>query len=197
MPINELVYRKLLTNQPGYPSAAPSTSKLLADLPDELLDLWFDDYLRTHANAEMVTVTLDENGSSFTYLFDTTRQRTIGVVGIPAFVKHKRDAGRMAGHPLSQGPTYHRGHLMAHSIGGGADINLVPQLAKLNIGKFRVIERLVRKLASENVKCLYFVRTVYTDDTATQTNLTQLPDQLEQGVVLQSGQLVYAMHTNV
>jgi hypothetical protein len=187
MPLNDIDYRQNIAQYRG--------PDLIAEFPDRLLDLWLDDYLRTHLQAELVTVTVNAEGSSFTYLFDIARERMVGVVGLPTFVKHKRDAGRMAGHPLSQGPAYHRGHLIAHSIGGGADINLVPQLGSLNIGQFRIIERLVRKLAQENVYCLYFVRTIYPKDSSS-GKPTQLPSFIEQGVVHQPGYLTYALHKN-
>jgi hypothetical protein len=189
MPLNEHTYRNLLASYTG--------ANLIGDLPDALLDLWDDDYRQTHANAELLTVTLEEHGSSFTFLFDTTRQRTIGAVGLPAFIKHGRDKTRMAGHPLSQGSAYHRGHLMAHSIGGGADINLVPQLGKVNNGKFKSLEYRVRKLAEQHVSCVYFVRTIYPSDTAVQTFLTQMPDRIEQGVVQVPHTLHYAIFDNL
>lgn len=78
---------------------------------------------------------------------------------------------------------------MAHSIGGGTDINLVPQLGKLNIGEFRRLERKVRDLAKENVRCLYFVRPIY-------SNTTDIPARFEQCVIHSSGALDYASHNN-
>ncbi|HTN11973.1 MAG TPA: pyridoxal-phosphate dependent enzyme, partial [Acetobacteraceae bacterium] len=39
--------------------------------------------------------------------------------GVPGYVTHKRDATRMAGHPLGGDSRYHRGHLMSHGTGGG------------------------------------------------------------------------------
>ncbi len=47
----------------------------------------------------------------------------------------------MAGHPLSAGPLYHRGHAIPHTLGGGTDINLVSQLGRINIGPFRPLEK--------------------------------------------------------
>ena len=188
MQINERTYRQLAKQNAG--------PNLLAAFPEDVLNLWYDDYKRNYTGADLVTVNLESEGSSFTYLFDLTRQRNVGVAGIPTFVKHKRDANRMAGAPIGAGAGYHRGHLMAHSIGGNADINLIPQLGSLNIGEFRVIERLVRKLALENIDCVYFVRTIYPADGANHSQLTQIPEKIEQGVVLKSGNVQYAIHNN-
>ncbi len=47
----------------------------------------------------------------------------------------------MAGHPLSDGPHYHRGHASPHTLGGPTDIKLVPQLGSVNVEPFRDLER--------------------------------------------------------
>jgi hypothetical protein len=48
----------------------------------------------------------------------------------------------MAGHPNSAGPLYHRGHAIDHTLlGGPTDINLVPQLGRINVGPFRPLEK--------------------------------------------------------
>ena len=186
---NRCQYEKILREYQG--------KDLIADLPELLLAFWQDDYRRTHGISEMVLVHLDGEGSSFTYLFDTTRQRVVGSAGLPTFVKHKRDKGRMAGHPLANSETYDRGHLLAHSLGGGADINLVPQLSKVNRGGFRRIERLVLDLASRNVQCVYFVRPDYpVESVPADEKLSQLPMYIEQGVVGTSRVLTYDLFKN-
>jgi hypothetical protein len=164
-------------------------SNVIEGLSSELVPLWCDDYYSQNAKAKLVQVDLDYAGTSFSYLFDIHLERTIGAFGVPVYASHARDASRMAGYPLPGGPKFHRGHLMAHSIGGGMDINLVPQLGKLNIGAFRVLERKVRDLARAHHSCLYFVRPIY-------TNKSQTPRLLEQGVVLPSKMLIYRLHKN-
>jgi hypothetical protein len=159
------------------------------DIPRSLMPLWCDDYYSSNSGAQLVAVDLDDSGTWYTYLFDITLQRTIAAFGVPIFAKHRRDAARMAGHPNSAGSEFHRGHLMAHSIGGGTDINLVPQLGKLNIGEFRVLERKVRDLAQQNVRCLYFVRPIYGDK-------SQTPRMFEQCVIFPSRAISYALHKN-
>lgn len=179
--LTEGTYRRLLASYRG--------NRLVVDFPENLVPLWCDDYSSSSPDAELVAVDLDDSGTSFTYLFDIHLQRTIVAYGVPIFAKRSRDVSRMAGHPNSSGPEYHRGHLMAHSLGGGMDINLVPQLGKLNIGEFRVLERKVRDLAKRNVSCLYFVRSIYTDH-------SQKPGMFEQCVILPTSSLIYALHKN-
>ncbi len=162
---------------------------IISELPDRLVPLWCDDYYFSNPRADLVVVNLDDSGSAFSYLFDIQAERAIVAYGVPIYSKHRRDAARMAGHPLSAGSQFHRGHLMAHSIGGGTDINLVPQLGKLNIGQFRVLEKRVRKLAQENVRCFYFVRTIYRSS-------SQTPSYIEQVVVHQTKAVDYALHQN-
>jgi len=163
---------------------------IVSAIPAKLVPLWCDEYYFTNPRAELVQVDVTESATSFNYIFDIKLERTVVAFGIPIFNQHKRDSGRMAGHPLSAGAEFHRGHLMAHSIGGGTDINLVPQLGKLNIGAFRVLERMVRDLAQENVRSLYFVRPIY-------ANQTQTPKSFEQCVILSSKAIHYSLHNNL
>jgi len=179
--VNAATYRNLIATYRG--------KNILADLPASLVSLWCDAYAGANPKADLVSVDLREAGSALTYLFDIHLERTVVAYGVPVFATHARDAGRMAGHPNSAGPNYHRGHLIAHSIGGGTDINLVPQLGKLNIGQFRVLERRVRELARQGTNCLYFVRPLY-------TNQSQMPAQFEQGVIQPPRSLMYDLHQN-
>lgn len=179
--LTENTYRKLIASYRG--------NNLLEDIPGRLVPLWCDDYCLTNPKAELFSVDLNSLGTSFTYLFDLSLERTIAAYGEPIFAKHRRDAGRMAGHPLSAGAEFHRGHLIAHSLGGGTDINLVPQLSRLNIGAFRVLERRVRDLAMQNQKCLYFVRPVYTSE-------SQTPALFEQCAIFASKAITYFLHKN-
>lgn len=174
-------YRELLASYRG--------SNVVKDISRKLVPVWCDDYYFKNPKAELVSVDLQDSGTSFTYVFDIALERTIVAYGVPIFAKHRRDASRMAGHPLSAGSEFHRGHLMAHSIGGGTDINLVPQLGKLNIGAFRVLERKVRDMAKQNLRCLYFVRPIY-------ANKSQTPARFEQCVILPTRKLIYAEHEN-
>jgi hypothetical protein len=119
-----------------------------------LVEVWLDDYARAGQKTEIVETTVAE----FCYLFDIATERLIAAWGIGKG-RHggARDASRMAGHPLSAGPLYHRGHAIPHTLGGPTDINLVPQLARVNIGPFRPLE----KKAVATPGSLYFTYWTY------------------------------------
>jgi hypothetical protein len=137
----------------------------------QIVPKWCTGYRQsTTAAPQIVAVTLD----GFVNVFDISRQRLIGVFGLSQG-KHTgaRDSSRMAGHPQSAGPDYHRGHAIAHTLGGGTDINLFSQRGRLNIGEFRRLER----AAVADPNALYFVRLVYN-----KSNSGQLPDWIEQGL---------------
>lgn len=101
-----------------------------------LVDAWLDDYRWTRADIVAVRM------SGFSYLFDIDAERLVAAWGI-SHGKHdgKRDKARMAGHPKGAGALYHRGHAIPHTLGGPTDINLMPQLGKVNVGAFRELEK--------------------------------------------------------
>ncbi|HEX8603193.1 MAG TPA: hypothetical protein VF774_11155 [Pseudoduganella sp.] len=104
-----------------------------------LRDVWLSDYRAGTSDHEIVQVDL----SGFSYLFDMVHDRLIAAwVVSGGAVDHKRDRSRMQGHPLTEEPGYHRGHVIPHQLGGLCDINLVDQRGALNIGDFRRLERL-------------------------------------------------------
>ncbi len=135
-----------------------------------LVDTWLDEYERATEKTEVVQTTVDD----FTYLFDITNERLIAAWGISRG-RHSgtRDKSRMAGHPLSAGKLYHRGHAIAHSLGGGTDINLVPQRGSVNVGTFRILERQAVKTPG----ALYFSYWIYGAAGA------QTPKTVEQGLL--------------
>ena len=103
-----------------------------------LVEVWLDDYARAGQKTDIVETTVAE----FSCLFDIADERLIAAWGISKG-RHggATDASRMAGHPLSAGSLYHRGHAIPHTLGGPTDINLVPQLGRVNIGPFRSLEK--------------------------------------------------------
>jgi hypothetical protein len=103
---------------------------------DYLRTVWMADYGRA-GTARIVQVSLD----GFAYLFDYNAERLIAAWGVSQG-RHgaARDASRMKGHPLSDSAHYDRGHAIPHRLGGPTDINLVPQLARINRGDFRPLE---------------------------------------------------------
>ena len=66
------------------------------------------------------------------------------------------------------------GHAIPHTLGGLTDINLVPQLGRINVGPFRELER----LAVATPGALYFTYWKYGRSTA-----TQRPEGVDQGLL--------------
>lgn len=136
-----------------------------------LVDVWLGDYARVAGPSEIVETTADH----FSYLFDIPAGRLIAAWGISRG-RHPgaRDRSRMAGHPLSAGPRYHRGHAIPHTLGGPTDINLVPQLGAVNVGPFRVLEK--RAVATPG--SLYFTYWTYSARSG------QRPMTVDQGLII-------------
>ncbi len=155
-----------------------------------LVDVWLDDYRHTNPTADAVQ-TAD---SGFNYLFDLTDERLVAAWGMSSG-RHgaARDASRMAGHPLSAGPLYHRGHAIPHRLGGPTDINLVPQLGRINIGPFRPLER--RAVATPG--SLYFTYWTYTGAArASDGRPGQMPTGVDQGLLVPGSAPVIIHHGN-
>jgi hypothetical protein len=153
------------------------------DVVPHLVDSWLTDYERFAGNSDIVETTV----SGFSYLFDIGAERLIAAWGIGKG-RHSasRDRSRMAGHPLSNGPLYHRGHAIPHTLGGPTDINLVPQLASVNVGSFRVLER----QAVATPGALYFTYWMYTQPQ------DQTPERVEQGLLVPGRSPDIRMHAN-
>lgn len=136
-----------------------------------LIDAWLDEYARTAATSDIV----ETRTSGFSYLFDIPPGRLVAAWGI-SHGRHAgaRDKARMAGFPNGYGRNYHRGHAIPHTLGGPTDINLVPQLGRVNIGRFRDLER--RAVAT--VGALYFTHWIYNDATG------HKPVRVEQGLLV-------------
>ncbi|MCA9751854.1 MAG: hypothetical protein KC591_06660 [Gemmatimonadetes bacterium] len=119
-----------------------------------LTDIWLREYFARVRKCDVVEVPIDR----FTYLFDIEPGRLIAAWGVSRG-KHSapRPASRMKGHPKGGGADTHRGHAIAHTLGGGTDINLVPQLGSVNVGAFRVLE----KEAVATPGALYFTHFIY------------------------------------
>ncbi|MBL6077554.1 DNA/RNA non-specific endonuclease [Belnapia sp. T18] len=174
------IYLKLIEEIPQ--PVARDTA--FAKLDERLQEIWIEAYPMT--GGELLTVTLGgkpgEAGAVST-LFDLqpkgskTEDRVVAVWGIsksePA---NTRDTSRMAGFLNGVwSPTYagrDRGHFFAHTMGGGTDINLFPQLAAVNRGgEWRRMER----FAVENPGTFCFIRPIYRGSSWT-------PAELEYGI---------------
>lgn len=98
-----------------------------AALGELLNDQWAAAY-RAHACPGDDPEPVEVDQADLTYLFDLTLARVVGVYGRSSPTNAPRPAARMRGFPLPPEPAgVVRGHLVAHSLGGGADINLIPQ----------------------------------------------------------------------
>ena len=141
-------------------------------VPEYLANLWITDYCQRLGVAAPDMVEVSEK--DFRYLFDIAQSRLIAAWGFSVGRSDApRDKARMAGHPGGPEPKYHRGHAIPHRMGGGTDINLVPQLGALNIGPFRALE----KSAIATPGALYFTYWIY------RGARTQTPASVEQGLL--------------
>lgn len=163
-------YTQLTQMLAGVP-AAGAQAVFDRELVPYLVDVWVEDYTRSHGRGDIVATST----ASFSYLFDIASGRLIAAWGISQG-RHgePRDRARMAGHPLGAGPAYHRGHAIPHTLGGPTDINLVPQRGSVNVGPFRVLE----KLAVANPGSLYFTYWLYA------RGADQVPTGVEQGLLI-------------
>lgn len=148
-----------------------------------LAGVWIDDYCARSKTNDII----ETSASDFSYLFDVSGQRLLAAFGISnGRFGGARDASRMAGHPLSAGPLYHRGHAIPHTLGGPTDINLVPQRGSVNIGPFRKLER----AAVATPGALYFTYWVYPRGD------TQLPVSVDQGLLIPGHKPQVTTHPN-
>lgn len=135
-------------------------------------------------------VSLDEFGmlkdDRIGYFFDIAAERLVGAY----VVSHgKNDSSReesdkrLAGHPLNDSSLFDRGHTIAHTLGGGCDINIVPQNSRVNRSGRRDVPtgfRTLERRAVETPGSLYFVHWLY----AGATGGEQVPTGVEQGLLL-------------
>jgi hypothetical protein len=143
-----------------------------------LVGIWLDDYSRNIRVADIIETRVSE----FSYLFDVAAERLIAAWGISSGKSAEtRPKDRMKGHPLSAGPLYHRGHAIPHTLGGPTDINLVPQLGRINIGPFRPLE----KKAVATPGSFYFTYWKYRGSTPSRDGRPgQTPTGVDQGLLI-------------
>jgi hypothetical protein len=169
----------LVTRINGRGPAPTSWSRVI----EYLVGIWIDDYCARSKTNDIVETSV----SDFSYLFDVSGERLLAAFGISnGRFGGARDASRMAGHPLSAGPLYHRGHAIPHTLGGPTDINLVPQRGSVNIGPFRKLER----AAVATPGALYFTYWEYPRGD------TQLPVGVDQGLLIPGQKPQVTTHPN-
>lgn len=135
-----------------------------------LVDTFCRLYATEAGDVEISEIRLD----TFSYLFDHVRERVVAAYGTTTGRKHeRRDKHRQRTYPPMRVPGDDKGHAIAHSAGGGLDINVFPQRKDLNRGVFKQLE----KLAVEHPGSFYFVRMIYDDD-------GDRPKKIEQGLIV-------------
>ncbi|MCC2687608.1 MAG: hypothetical protein K0S21_411 [Rhizobiaceae bacterium] len=172
-----------MPNYAGLNRLLSSSTSIEEQAVTYLVGEWLADYDRITPDNEIVETTTQ----GFSYLFDTSTGRLLAAWGFSRG-RHAgaRDKSRMAGHPLSAGALYHRGHAIPHTLGGPTDINLVPQLGSVNIGPFRSLER----QAVATPGALYFTYWRYGDRTS------QTPIGVDQGLIVRGQMPQILRHGN-
>ena len=151
-----------------------------------LVGRWLGHYLATAGPEDPRVVQTIDRGNA--YLFDIKDPGRLIAAWCISSGHHAepRQRGRQAGQPKGGGDDYHRGHAIAHSMGGGMDINFVPQLGRINIGPFRELER----LAVATPGALYWSYWRYAGATSPR------PDRVQQGMVMPDGRIELRVNPN-
>ena len=176
------IYQKVAENAPqsaGHRTLVEYLNRVLPDI--------FASQYHTRGG-DLLTVTQGgnpgENGTVHT-MFDlrskgsSVEDRVVAVWGLSkAEPANTRDTSRMAGFLggvwSATYPGRDRGHFFAHTMGGGTDINLFPQLASVNRGgEWRRMER----YAADHPGTFCFIRPIYRGTSWT-------PSELEYGIYM-------------
>jgi hypothetical protein len=142
---------------------------------EALVDRWAQEYSE-RTGRELYAV--EANG--FTHIYDIDGGRVVCVSGRSSSPKGPRDRVRQRGSPPpSRGD--HRGHLIAHSMGGGMDINLFDQNAHLNLShSWKSIER----YAAEHPGTPIAIHLKYRDDSDRPSEIHYARVDPERGLVV-------------
>jgi len=152
---------------------------------------WIDTYYEMIQHDPSITKVEDQG---FTYLFDhastssnTTDDRLVVGYGRSISNGQKRNSSRMQGFlgggiDIPGKGKFDKGHLLAHSMGGGLDVNLFPQRPELNQGRSAAgrTYRQMERYASSEPGTLVFSRLIYCDT-------TWVPSSLEFGLLRKDG----------
>lgn len=115
----------------------------------------------------------------YTYAYDIEGERLVCVYGGSGEPQGRRDTGRQRAYPpVPNGDE--KGHAIAHSMGGGLDINLIPQKARMNHSReWRSIER----LAADHPGTPVAVRLKYDDDSSRPSTIEYAYEHPDRGLV--------------
>lgn len=156
-------------------------------------DEWVDTYYEMISHTPTI---LNIQINNFTFLYDQTSatdnsvaDRLIAAYGWSSKNAQTKDTSRMKGFlgggiDIPGKGKFDKGHVLAHSMGGGLDINLFPQKPELNrgISEAGKTYRRMEKYASENEGTFVFSRPIYEDD-------SWVPASLEYGIIMKDGKL--------
>jgi len=165
-----------------------SLEDIIRVMRTELPHAWLNRY---HAMCKGPANVLEVTLGDFSYLYDfctelihngdlpqgAREDRAVVAYGRSRATPTKRDRARIAGFPSSD-ERGDRGHLVAHSAGGGLDINIFHQNAYLNRGwshegkRYREMER----YCAAHGGTFFFSRLIYAD-------ATSRPVEIELGVM--------------
>ena len=177
-------YRRIAGHAPN-----PTGRVAVVDyLNEKLPPLWEGDYrAMTRDSGELVTITFRDKSDPSNFvntMFDLhsrassgTEDRVVAVWGLsrrePANTRDKeRMKGYLRGAWSDAYPGRDRGHFFAHTMGGGVDINLFPQLARTNRGgKWRLLEQ----YAADHPGTFCFIHPIY-------DGRSWIPSRLEYGI---------------
>ena len=151
----------------------PLTPTQLLELADDVFAYeWIDAYrMQCDRPTSVLSITLD----GYIFLWDESYERVVAVYGTQknGIEKRRRDKSRIAYYYRNFIQRYQKdtatdtGHFIAHSFGGGLDMNLFPQKRDINQGR-SAEGKLYRRM--ENYVLMHpgtfvFSRPVYFDDT--------------------------------
>lgn len=132
----------------------------------------------------------------FTFLYDQAsangsdiEDRLVAAYGWSIANEKKKDESRMRGFlgggiDIPGKEKFDKGHVLAHSMGGGLDVNLFPQRPELNRGRSAAgrVYRRMEKYAAAHDGTFVFSRLIYTDR-------SWVPSSLEYGVLMEDKKL--------
>jgi hypothetical protein len=169
--------------------ATPPSGQLdMAALTKSLEDAWLTEY-EEMCRHELNVLQFVDGG--FTFLFDQTsgngsacEDRLVAAHGLSVVATAGRDRSRIQGFlggglDIPGKGRFDKGHVLAHAMGGGLDVNLFPQRAALNRGRSSEgkVYRRMEAYAAGHPGTFVFSRLLYAD-------ATWVPSALEYGILL-------------
>lgn len=166
---------------------------VMEDLIQFIEDEWVATYHDMSPHSPSVMKFQDQG---FTFLYDQAAANASGVddrlvaaYGWPTANAHKKDENRMRGFlgggvDIPGKGKFDKGHVLAHAMGGGLDVNLFPQKPELNRGRSEAgrVYRRMEKYVAAHGGTFFFSRLIYSDS-------SWVPSSLEYGVLMQDERL--------